>query len=436
MKVLEPSLTDEDLAQLERDTFKYFAEEMNPENGLFPDSTRQEAPSSIVVAGFALTAYPVAVERGYMTRAEAIKRSLISLRFFHDGPQGTGPDAIGYKGFYYHFLDMKTGRRVWKSEISTIDTTYLLAGALAAAMYFDRDTKKEREIRQLAEALYSGADWLWAQNGGLTVTHGWKPETGFIKYRWTGYSEALILYVLALASPTFSLPEESYRAWTRTYKWKKLYGHEFLYAGPLFIHQLSHMWIDFRGIQDEYMSGKAIDYFENSRRAIYAQQAYAMRNPKGLAGYDRHSWGITASDGPGPAVRRINGKTRRFYDYVARAIPYGPDDGTLAPWAVAGSLPFAPEVVLPSLKRINEKYPEMTSKYGLKCSYNPTFTSGNRKQKGWVSQGYYGLDQGPIVVMIENYRSGLVWRLMRQCPHIIKGLRRAGFQGGWLGPGN
>ncbi len=433
MEALEQSLTDEELAGLERDTFKYFAYEMNQDNGLYPDNTRQQAPSSIAVAGFALTAYPIAVERKYMTRAEARKRALITLRFFHDGPQGTGPDAIGYKGFYYHFLDMKTGRRVWKSEISTIDTTYLLAGALAAAMYFDRDMKEERELRQLADALYARADWHWAQNSGLTVTHGWKPESGFIKYRWTGYSEALILYVLGLASPTFPLPEESYRAWTRTYKWKKLYGQEFLYAGPLFIHQLSHMWIDFRGIQDEYMSGKSIDYFENTRRAIYAQQAYAIRNSKGFAGYDRFCWGITASDGPGPATRRIDGKTRRFFDYVARGIPYGPDDGTVAPWAVAASLPFAPELVLQSLKRINMNYPEMTSKYGFKCSYNPTFTSGKRKGKGWVSAGYYGLDQGPIVMMIENYRSGLLWRLMRQCPYIVTGLRRAGFQGGWLG---
>jgi hypothetical protein len=434
MRGSETSLSDEELAQLECNTFKYFVDQMNPENGLIPDSTRQGAPSSIAAVGFALTAYPIGVERGYMTRAEAIKRSLITLHFFHDGPQGTGPDAIGYKGFYYHFLDMKTGRRVWKCEISTIDTTYLLAGALAASIYFDRETRQEREIRKLAAALYARSDWHWSQNGGLTVTHGWKPETGFIRYRWTGYSEALILYVLGLASPTFPLPEESYCAWTRTYKWKKLYGHEFLYAGPLFIHQLSHMWIDFRGIQDEYMRHKAIDYFENSRRATYAQQAYAMRNPKKFAGYDRFCWGITASDGPGPAVRVINGKRLHFYDYVARGIPYGPDDGTLAPWAVAGSLPFAPEVVLPSLKRINRDYPEITSKYGFKCSYNPTFTSSaNRKGKGWVSAGYYGLDQGPIVMMIENYRSGLLWRLMRQCPHMVNGLRRAGFQGGWLG---
>ena len=431
MDVLEPSLSGEDLAHLERDTFKYFADEMNPDNGLVPDNTRQGAPSSIAAVGFALTAYPIGVERGYLTREEAIERCLLTLRFFHDGPQGTGTDDIGYKGFYYHFLDMKTGRRVWKCEISTIDTTYLIAGALTAAMYFNRDTDEEQEIRRLANALYERADWHWAQNGALTVTHGWKPEKGFIKYRWTGYSEALILYVLGLASPTFPLPEDSYRAWTRTYKWKELYGHEFLYAGPLFIHHLSHMWIDFRGIQDEYMSEKAIDYFENSRRAIYAQQAYALRNPKKFVGYDRYSWGITASDGPGPAVRRIKGRTIRFYDYLARSFPHGPDDGTLAPWAVAGSLPFAPEVVLPSLKRINQDYPEMTSKYGFKCSYNPTFTSG--KKKGWVSEGYYGLDQGPIVMMIENYRSGFIWRLMRSCPYIINGLRKAGFKGGWLG---
>ena len=430
MDVLEPTLADEDLAQLECDTFRYFNDEMNPDNGLVPDDTRQGAPSSIAAVGFALTAYPIAVERGYLTRDEASRRCLLTLRFFYDGPQGTGPDDIGYKGFYYHFLDMKTGKRVGNCEISTIDTTYLIAGALTAAMYFNRETGDEQEIRRLAESLYARADWHWAQNGAHTVTHGWKPEKGFIKYRWTGYSEALILYVLGLASPTFPLPEESYRAWTRTYKWKELYGHQFLYAGPLFIHHLSHMWIDFRGIQDEYMRGKAIDYFENSRRAIYAQQAYAMRNPKKFVGYGRYSWGITASDGPGPAVRRIKGRSIRFYDYIARSFPHGPDDGTLAPWAVAGSLPFAPEVVLTSLKRLNLDYPEMTNKYGFKCSYNPTFTSG---KKGWVSEGYYGLDQGPIVMMIENYRSGFIWRLMRSCPYIIKGLRRAGFSGGWLG---
>ena len=431
MKVLEPSLTDEHLDRLERDTFRYFAGEINLENGLVADNTRVDSPSSIAVVGFALTAYPIAVERKYMTRSEAVKRALLSLRFFNDGPQGPNADAIGYHGFYYHFLDMKTGRRFGNSEISTIDSAYLIAGAVTAAEYFNRDTKEERELRKLAETLYHRADWQWAQNKGLTVTHGWRPRTKFIKYRWTGYSEALILYILGLASPTYPLPEESYRAWTRSYTWKRIYGHEFLYAGPLFIHHLSHMWVDFRGIQDEYMRGKAINYFENSRRAVYVQQQYAMRNPKKFVGYDRFCWGITASDGPGPAVQRVNGKKVKFHAYLARAVPYGPDDGTLSPWAVAASLPFAPEVVLPTLRRINLDYPDITSKYGFKCSYNPTFRS--RKEKGWVSQGYYGLDQGPIVMMIENYRSGLIWRIMRRCPYIVTGLRRAGFSGGWLG---
>lgn len=433
MKVRYPSLNGQDLARLQADTFKYFLHEMNPENGLVPDSTRKGSPCSLAVIGFALTVYPIGVERGYLSRHEAIKRTLKNLRFFYDGPEGKGTDAIGYRGFYYHFLDMKTGRRTWNSEVSTIDTAYLLAGALTAAQYFDRDTKDECEIRVLADALYRRADWHWAQHGALTVTLGWKPETGFIRYRWTGYSEALILYILALASPTAPLPAESYRAWTRTYKWTSLYGQEFVHAGALFIHQLSHMWIDFRGIQDEYMRGKAIDYFENSRRATYAQQQYAIRNPRGFKGYSEYIWGITASDGPGPAIRRINGRIVRFYDYVARGIPNGPDDGTIAPWAVVASLPFAPEIVLPSLNYFSQEFPEMTSKYGFKCSYNPTFSDGKRNKKGWVSLGYYGLDQGPIVTMIENYRTGFLWRLMRNCPYIVEGLRRAEFKGGWIG---
>jgi hypothetical protein len=326
---------------------------------------------------------------------------------------------------------MKTGRRTWNSELSTIDSTFLIAGALTAAQYFNRETPDEREIRTLASEIYARADWRWAQNGEDSVTHGWKPESGFIKYRWRGYNEALILYVLGLASPAHRLPEESYRAWTTTYKWKKLYGHEFLYAGPLFTHQLSHMWIDFRGIQDEYMLRKGIDYFENSRRATYIQQQYAIRNPRGFKGYDENIWGLTASDGPGPARKMIDGKMRRFHDYKNRGVPNGPDDGTLAPWAVVASLPFAPEIVLPSIGHFDEAYPEMTSKYGFKCSFNPTFseTSG----KGWISKGYYGLDQGPIVLMIENYRSEFLWRLMKNCRYILAGLRRAGFKGGWLG---
>jgi len=430
VKPSQHSFSAKKLEVLQRLTFDCFLRETNPQNGLVPDSTRQGAPCSIAPTGFALAAYPVGVERGLITRNHAIKRTLTTLRFFWNSSHGPEPEATGYKGFYYHFLDMKTGRRTLNCELSTIDSTFLIAGALTAAAYFSRDSEDEREIRTLADAIYRRVDWQWARDRKDTVTHGWRPESGFIKYRWQGYNEALILYILALASPTHPLPEKSYQAWSETYKWRKLYGHEFLYAGPLFVHQLSHMWIDFRGIQDEYMRHKAIDYFENSRRATYIQQQYAIRNPRGFKGYGKYIWGLTASDGPGPASKKVGGKLRRFYDYTARGVPHGPDDGTLAPWAVVASLPFAPEIVLPSIRYFDETFPEMTSKYGFKCSFNPTFSSASGKE--WISKGYYGLDQGPTVLMIENYRSGFLWRLMRRCPYIIDGLRRAGFTGGWL----
>jgi len=430
--VEQKDLTENELDKLQKDTFSYFLEETNLENGLVPDNTRRGSHCSITAIGLGLSAYTVGVERGFMTRAEAVKRTLTTLRFFWESPQSKEKDATGYKGFFYHFLDMKTGRRAWKSELSTIDTTFFLAGALAAAQYFNRAAKEENEIRSLADALYRRADWQWALNGGTKVSMGWKPESGFLKYRWEGYSEALLLYALGLGSPTFPLPEKSYRAFTETYKWKKLYGIEFLYAGSLFMHQLSHVWIDFRGIQDEFMRGKGIDYFENSRRATYIQQKYAIRNPKKFAGYNENCWGVTASDGPGPANRKIKGVERKFFDYVARSIPNGPDDGTIAPWAAVASLPFAPEIVLPAIGYFNDAYPDMTSKYGLKCSFNPTFTDGGKNLKGWISVGYYGLDQGPIVLMIENYRTGFFWKMMRRCPYLAAGLRRAGFTGSWL----
>lgn len=415
---------------MQQATFAYFTKLGNPANGLIPDNTRQDAPASIAAVGLALAAYPVGVVRGYLGRDEAIERTLATLRFFCHSPHGPEVDATGYRGFYYHFLDMETGRRAMESELSTIDSALLLAGALTAAAYFDGDSAGEREIRATADALYRRADWQWALNGGETVTHGWRPEKGFLKYHWQGYNEALILYVLALASPTYSISAAGYSAWLETYRWKRVYDIEYLYAGPLFIHQLSHVWLDFRGIQDDFMRRHKLDYFENSRRATYVQQAYAIRNPRGFAGYGELAWGITASDGPGPATKEIDGVERDFYAYKARGVPFGPDDGTLSPWGVVASLPFAPEIVLPAIEHLDKTYPEMTSQYGFKCSFNPTFPTG---EHGWISKGYYGLDQGPVVLMIENYLSGLVWQLMRNCLAIRTGLERAGFRGGWLG---
>lgn len=419
------------LRKLQRDTFGYFIAEANPVNGLVRDTTRPGSHCSIAAVGLGLAAYTVGAENNYVSHADAVARVLATLRFFRDSPQGTEPDATGYKGFYYHFLYMDTGRRAWLSELSTIDSTFLIAGMLACGAYFDLDTPEEREIRDLVEELYARVDWDWARNGSTAVTHGWKPETGFLRFHWTGYNEALLLYVLGLGSPTHRLPSTSYAAWLRTYQWKKLYGQEFVYGGPLFVHQLSHAWVDFRGIWDEYMRSRGIDYFENSRRATFVQRGYAIRNPRGFKGYGENIWGITASDGPGPATLFIDGRERRFLDYRARAIPWGPDDGTIAPWAAIASLPFAPEIVLPAIKAFHEQYPDMESVYGFKCSFNPTYDLAG-DGRSWISKGYYGLDQGPIVMMIENHLTGWFWDLMKRCKPVVNGLKRAGFHGGWL----
>jgi hypothetical protein len=425
-------LSNELLAELQRVSFSYFLHEVNPENGLIADRTREGSPASIAATGLALTCYPVAVARGFMSRADARRRTLATLRFFWTSPQGPERDATGHKGFYYHFLDMKTGRRVWKCELSTVDTALLIAGMLTAASYFREDDAEEDEIRQLADALYRRCDWQWAQNGGAMVTHGWRPEGGFLRYRWQGYDEALILYVLGLGSPTFPLPTESYAAWLSGYRWKKIYGHEFVYAGPLFIHQLSHVWIDFRGIRDAYMREKGSDYFENSRTATYVQREYAIRNPFGFRGYHENSWGITASDGPGRFTTLIDGVERRFYSYLARGVPFGPDDGTLSPWATVASLPFAPEIVRPALRYFHDINLKDNDPYGFKVSFNPTLATADGHERGWTAPDHVGINQGPIALMIENYRSDFLWRLMRGCPYIVTGLRRAGFSGGWL----
>jgi hypothetical protein len=426
---------DAELEALQHDTFRYFLHETNPHNGLVRDKTASDWPASIAATGLALAGYPVVVERGFITRATAIERILATLRFFWTSPQGPEPEATGYQGFYYHFLDMQSGRRAWNCELSTVDSTILLAGALTAAAYFDADTTAEKEIRTLADALYRRADWSWAQNGGMTVTHGWKPESGFLEWRWQGYDEALVLYVLGLGSPTHPLPEKSYAAWASTYEWKSSYGYDYLYAGPLFTHQISHVWIDFRGIQDAFMRDKDIDYFENSRRATYVQQRYAIDNPFQFAGYGKDCWGITASDGPGPESVKVNGIERQFFDYLARGVPYGPDDGTIGPWAVVASLPFAPEIVLPAIDYLVYQVDlKKGNPYGFKATFNPTYPDKSGNLCGWVSPWHYGINQGPINPMIENYRTGLVWRVMRDCSYVVTGLRRAGFTGGWLGP--
>ena len=305
----------------------------------------------------------------------------------------------------------------------------IVATGLALASY--PVAVEEREIRSFANDLYLRTDWNWALGDDKTICHGWKPESGFLQYHWQGYDEALLMYVLALGSPTHAIPAIAYQAWCSTYEWKRCFDIDYLYAGPLFVHQLSHLWIDFRGVRDAYMRGKNIDYFENSRRATQIQQRYAIGNPLGFEGYCAQCWGITASDGPGPATRKINGIERRFYDYEGRGAPYGIDDGTLSPWAVVASLPFAPEIVLPTLHHCVHTLQLHHQPYGFSASFNHTYVDA-AGSPGWESPYCFGLNVGPIVLMVENHRSGMLWQLMRGCRWVSDGLRCAGFEGGWL----
>ena len=303
---------------------------------------------------------------------------------------------------------------------------------LAAATYFDRDTEDEHEIRTLADALYRRADWRWAQNGGATVTHGWKPESGFLPYRWEGYDEALLLYVLGLGSPTYPLPEESYAAWASTYEWKTIYGHEYLYSGPLFTHQLSHLWIDFRGIQDAFMRDRGIDYFENSRRATYVHQQYAIRNPLEFEGYGDMLLGDHGQRRPRLDGAHRQGHRAAFLRLHRARAPLRPRRRHDRPLG-RGRLP----AVRPGDRAADHQ--AFRCRWTWACS-SPTDSrrplTGRFRWRGatdgWVSPWHFGIDQGPIILMIENYRTGLLWRLMRRCPYIVTGLRRAGFTGGWL----
>ena len=435
---IDPLIND-----VQRRTFGFFWETGNPANGLTPDRFPSPSPASIAAVGFALTAYPIGIELGYITRGQGVERVLTTLRFFEGAPQGPHRAGMtGYRGFFYHFLDLDTGVRAEDSELSTIDTALLLAGVLFCRTYFTRADLHEAEIRALADKIYARVDWRWAQVRPPAICHGWSPECGFIRYDWRGYNEAMILYLLALGSPTYPVETAAWNEWMSTYDafWQTEYGEPHLAFAPLFGHQYSQTWVDFRGLQDTYMRERGIDYFENDRRAVYAQQAYAMANPRGWKDYGNHVWGVTASDGPADVKCDYGGKLRTFYSYAGRGAPNGYDDGTLAPTAVLGSIAFAPEIVVPTICELHRRYGEhIYSDYGFLDAFNPSFDfdvplAHGRciPDFGWVATDYLGIDQGPIVAMIENWRSGLVWRVMRENHHLRRGLERAGFSGGWL----
>jgi hypothetical protein len=421
-------LSDEALiTRLQRGAFTYLIDYANADTGLVADTSRKGSPCSIAVVGFALSCYPIAVRNGWLAREDAGARALKVLRFLLRSNQSDASDATGYKGFYYHFLDMQTGKRAWQCELSLIDTALLIAGVLVVGCYFDGDD--ESEIRELAESLYRRVDWRWAQNGRPGISQGWKPEFGFLHYGWEGYNEATLLYVLGLGSPTFPLTPTGYVTWGLTYQWENLLDRNVLYSGPLFTHLFSHAWIDFRGIRDAFMREKVSDYSENTRSTIAIHREYGERNPYGFEAYSRDFWGVTAGDGPGDQEMREDGRERRFFGYMSRGVPYGPDDGTVAPWAMLATLPFATEAALAGTRRLLEKYPQVCRQDRFSSGFNPTLAGDTG---GWLSEGWYGLDQGLLVMMIENHRTGSIWEIMRRCRYVRDGLERAGFEGGWL----
>ena len=443
-------LFDPFLSELEERTFHYFWDTANPKNGLIPDRYPTPSFASIAAVGFGLTAYPIGVERHYITRAEARERVLVTLRFFLHAPNE--------HGFFYHFLDMKTGARTNESEVSTVDTSLLLAGMLFCQSYFDTQNPREVQIRKLVDEIYRRVDWTWAQPRPPVVALAWTPESGFSGLDWQGYNEAMLVYLLALGSPTHPISPQAWTTWTSTYDqhWGTIYNQTYLGFGPLFGHQYTHVWVDFRGIRDAYMRKHGLDYFENSRRATYTQRRYAIANPKHWEAYGKNIWGISASDGPG-AAEPYEGRETSFLHYAARGVGVGHivDDGTIAPTAAISSLPFAPEIVLPATLEMYHRFGSaIYSSYGFLDAFNASFHEpsespaagqahapdspgdrGGRGYTGWVDPDYIGIDEGPIIAMIENYRSDLVWRVMRSDPYLRQGLERAGFSGGWLAPG-
>jgi hypothetical protein len=434
------------LANLQQQTFNYFWETSDPALGLAPDRYPNPPFASIAAIGFALTAYPIGVENGWITRSAAAQRVQATLQFLWGAPQGTASSGCaGYQGFFYHFLDMQTGTRFETSELSVIDTTLLMAGVLFCGEYFNQSTTVETSIRQLAANLYGQVNWPWAQARAPAICLSWTPESGFSPYDCIGYNEGMIVYLLALGSPTSPVATSAWSAWTSGYAqcWGTVQGYEFLTFGPLFGHQYTQVWVNMSGIQDAFMSANNSDYFKNSRLAVLAQNAYAIANPLSWQGYGANLWGLTACDGPGDFQMVYQGQTRQIEGYIARGVGLSNDndDGTVAPCAAIASLPFAPELVVPAseaLAQLNGGF--AMGQYGFLDAFNLSIPAGSPLTQGqyvagsgWVDTQYLGIDQGPIVAMLENYRSRLIWSTMQQNASLVQGLQRAGFSGGWLG---
>jgi len=392
------------LEDLERRSFQYFWEQANPDTGLVLDRTRTDGSpadenhrnvASIAATGFGLTALCIAAERRWIPSTAARERVRNTLRFF-------ARQALQEHGWFYHWLDVKTGERKWKSEVSSIDTALLIAGALTARQYFHDDA----EIVSLATNIYERIDFPWMLNQHPTLlSMGWHPENGFINSRWDDYSEHPILYFMAIGSPTHPITPESWYSWKRN--WNHYDGYSYLGKTPLFTYQYSHAWIDFRHRRE--VKGEHIDYFENSVKATLAHRLFCIDLAKEFPGYGPNVWGISASDS-------IKG-------YVAwGGPPRDPAiDGTVVPYAAAGSLMFTPRLALAALRTMSEKCGErIYGKYGFADAFNPN--------TGWVNRDVIGIDLGITLLSAENARTGAVWRWFMRNPEVARTMDLVGLR--------
>ena len=386
---------DQILEDLERANYLYFWEQGNPKTGLVRDRFTVKGAdhggvASIAATGFGLTALCIADQRRYAPTSELRSRVLATLRFLWKG-------LPNHRGFFYHFADVNTGERQWDSEVSSVDTAILLCGILTCREHFRRT-----EISELAWRIFSRVDWTWLSEDTSLLPHGWMPEVGFLPYRWDGYSELMMMYLLGLGSLTHPLPAATWTAWKRTtfeYDGLRYIGT----VAPLFVHQYSQAWFDFRGKHDQYA-----DYFQNSVVATEAHRRFCRELAKQFPDYSDDLWGITASDSPS--------------GYVAWGGPpaVGPIDGSVVPSAAAGSLPFLPQATMRVVRTIKNKYPDAWCRYGFIDAFNPL--------KKWYDSDVVGIDTGITMLMAENVRTGFVWDTFMKNPEARRGMARAGFQ--------
>jgi hypothetical protein len=391
------TVADEQLLnELEKAACLFFWEQANPSIGLVKDRSRTSAyddhqVASIAATGFGLTALCIADKRGFLPSSKIRQRVLSTLRFLQSKMEYE-------RGFFFHFVDVNTGERVWNSEVSSIDTTILLCGALTCREYFS-----DPEIRELATEIYNRVDWQWMLNGGECLSMGWRPESGFLKSRWDSYCELMMIYLLGVGSPTHPIPPMTWDAWSRPiFEYE---GLRYIDAHtPLFVHQYAHAWFDFRNKRDRYAN-----YFENSVLATKAHRLFCIRMQDHFPDYSEDLWGITASDS-------VNG-------YVVWGGPpvIGPIDGTLVPAAPAGSLPFLPQETLRALQTMRDRFGKHAWKrYGFVDAFNPL--------KKWYASDVIGINTGISLLMAENLRSGFVWETFMKNDEAQIAMERVGFK--------